>query len=159
MKAASITQIKKELGNLSTMQLASLLNRLIKHKIENKELISYLLFDADDITGYLSLIKQELDETIQQLDFRNGYLTKKGLRKCLRNIAKYSRFMASKDAEVELLVHFCKSIKSKGLNINSPRPIQYIFQQTIEKIGKLLPSVHEDLQNDYIYEILNITKQ
>ncbi|MFN8337587.1 MAG: hypothetical protein U0T36_01055 [Saprospiraceae bacterium] len=158
MKSASLSQIKKELAEYSPNQMIELIIRLMKHKVENKELVSYLLFDADDIAEFLSLIKMEIDEIISQLDFREGFHSKRGLKKCLRSITKYSKFMASKDAEVELLVHFCKVVRTKCGQHYCPKPIQLIFHQTIEKIKKLLPSVHEDLQNDYIYEISNITK-
>jgi hypothetical protein len=45
MKASSISQIKKELQYVSKEELIEIVLRIGKYKIENKELLSYLLFD------------------------------------------------------------------------------------------------------------------
>ena len=47
MDTASISVVKKELKNLDNEKLIELCLRLAKHKKENKELLSYLLFEAD----------------------------------------------------------------------------------------------------------------
>ena len=48
MKAASISEIKTELKGLPPAQLTELCLRLARFKKENKELLTYLLFEAND---------------------------------------------------------------------------------------------------------------
>ena len=48
MKPEKLTGIKKELSGLSVQQLTDICLRLAKYKKDNKELLNYLLFDADD---------------------------------------------------------------------------------------------------------------
>lgn len=48
MKTATIAELKSELGNVPAPQLAELCIRLAKFKKENKELLTYLLFEAYD---------------------------------------------------------------------------------------------------------------
>ena len=51
MKASSINEIKKELEQRSNTELLSFCLRLAKFKKENKELLTFLLFEADDIAS------------------------------------------------------------------------------------------------------------
>ena len=46
MKAASISELQKELALLEPKNTAALCLRLAKYKKENKEFLSYLLFDS-----------------------------------------------------------------------------------------------------------------
>ena len=58
MKAASLAQIKKELKLRSPQDIEELCLRLGRFKKENKELLTYLLFEADDEQGYIAHIKE-----------------------------------------------------------------------------------------------------
>ena len=60
MKAASIHELQKELTALEPKQLKELCIRLAKYKKDNKELLSYLLFEAHDEKAYVKNIKQEI---------------------------------------------------------------------------------------------------
>ena len=60
MKAVSVATIKKELQFRSSEELTELCLRLAKFKKENKELLTYLLFESHDETGYIETVKQEL---------------------------------------------------------------------------------------------------
>lgn len=156
MKAATLYQIKKELETISPQKLMALTLRLIKFKTENKELISYLLFDEDDLAGYISDIKYEVSELLSAIDTMPPYLAKRTLRKALKRIAKYCKYMSSKDAEAELLVHFCKVIHGFGISRYTFKAILNIYLNTLIKVEKLLPLVHTDLQNDYKAELLRL---
>ena len=48
LKPASISQLKQVLRSHSPEELAEFCLRLARYKKENKELLTYLLFDADD---------------------------------------------------------------------------------------------------------------
>src|SRR5687768_4936828 len=62
LKPASISEIKQELNNATQKQLLELCLRLIKYKKENKELLSYLLFEDHDVRTYVESVKKEIDE-------------------------------------------------------------------------------------------------
>jgi len=57
MKAASINEIKKNLEKRDFNELLEYCIRLTKFKKENKELLTFLLFEADDIPGYIENVK------------------------------------------------------------------------------------------------------
>ncbi len=48
MDTASIKQLKDTLSTLGREELIGLLLRMVKFKKENKELLTFLLFEADD---------------------------------------------------------------------------------------------------------------
>ena len=56
MKAASIHELQKELKELEQKQVMELCIRLAKYKKENKEFLSYLLFEAHDEKAYIKNI-------------------------------------------------------------------------------------------------------
>ncbi|MEX0362048.1 MAG: hypothetical protein AB3N10_13795, partial [Allomuricauda sp.] len=61
MKASTIAQLKKELQHRSPDELLNLCLRLGRFKKENKELLTYLLFEADHEEGYIESVKAEVD--------------------------------------------------------------------------------------------------
>ena len=65
MKAASINEIKKELIELDSKAVQDLCMRLAKYKKENKELLTYLLFEAHDEAAFNNDVKTEMDELFQ----------------------------------------------------------------------------------------------
>ena len=48
MKASTVSELKEELKHLPPAQLLELCLRLARFKKENKELLTYLLFEAHD---------------------------------------------------------------------------------------------------------------
>ena len=58
MKAATIHEIKQELSTVKPVDLVELCLRLGKFKKENKELLTYLLFEAHDEHGYITRCKK-----------------------------------------------------------------------------------------------------
>ena len=61
MKAASVSEIKQALKEQKTSQLIELCLRLARFKKENKELLTYLLFEADDLNQYVKNVKDEMN--------------------------------------------------------------------------------------------------
>jgi len=158
MKAATLNQIKKELEAIAPQKLMALTLRMIKYKAENKELISYLLFDEDDQAGYISDIKFEITELLISIKSMPPYLVKRTLRKALKLITKYSRYMGSKDAEAELLIHFCKIVFNEGISRYTYKAVLNMYLNTLVKVQKLLPFVHPELKNDFENEIIRLQK-
>ncbi len=153
METASISEIKKELKNLSPQQLQDVCIRLAKYKKENKELLSYLLFESFNEQHFIQEVKNEIDEQFTHLNRSSFYLAKKTLRKVLRTTRKYIRFSGSKQTEVELLLYFCQKMKESGLSSRSSRVIQNMYARQVERIKKALSMMHEDLQYDYVEEV------
>ena len=61
MKAASIHELQKELTSLPPKRVLEICARLIKYKKENKELLTYVLFESHDEEAYKKSIKDETD--------------------------------------------------------------------------------------------------
>ena len=62
MRSSSIQEIKQELVTYKPAELTALCLRLARFKKENKELLTYLLFEAQDEHGYIKNVKQEVEE-------------------------------------------------------------------------------------------------
>jgi hypothetical protein len=150
MKAASIHEIKQELLNTPVARVTELCLRLARFKKENKELLTFLLFEADDITAYIKNVKEEIDLLFEDINVSNVYFVKKTLRKILRNCNKYIRYSGSDVVETETLLHFCTLVKELGGNINKNTVISNIYQAQIKKINKSIAGMHEDLQYEYL---------
>ena len=157
MKAASISDIKQELTNLQPAKLLELCLRLAKYKKDNKELLNYLLFEANDEQTYISNVKTEMEEAFAEINQSNLYFAKKSLRKILRNTAKHIRYAGSKQAEVELLLHFCQTLKHSVIPLKNSTVLNNLYQYQLKKVAKVIATLHEDLQHDYLKELNQLT--
>lgn len=149
MKVASVNEIKQELNALKPKEVIELCLRLARYKKENKELLTYLLFEAHDEKGYLENIKFEIEEAFTGLPKSNLHLTKKSLRAVLRSLTKYGRHAGSTQIQIEMLLHFSEKLKKSGIPIQKSPALENLYYQQIKKINKLLDSIHEDLRFDY----------
>lgn len=160
MKAASASELKQELKRITSTQLVEICLRLARYKKENKELITYLLFEADDEGAYIEGIRKEIEDSFEEINTSNLYFAKKSLRKILRTTNKYIRFAGSKTTEAELLIHYCKTLKGSKIQFRKSPALLNLYLGQIKKINKAVDTMHEDLQYDYLREIeqLNDTK-
>jgi hypothetical protein len=149
MKAASVSELKKELQDVPPAQLVELCLRLAKFKKENKELLNYLLFESHDLQGYIEAVKQEMDEAFAETPKQHVYYVKKHLRKILRAVNKHIKYTGSKQAEVELLLYFCTRVKKAGIKVGESVALTKLYVQQVKKIEKSISQQHEDLQYDY----------
>jgi hypothetical protein len=149
MASPKLNDIKKELNFLSEEQMKALILRLSKYKKENKELLSYLIFDSHDEHSFVLKVKREIDDQFDSLSAGNLYLVKKALRKILRNVSKYIRFSGIKQTETELLIYFAQKMKLAGYTNTKNVMLNNLFYQHCLKIEKSIISLHEDLQYDY----------
>ncbi len=153
MRTASISDIKNELMSLPPKEVLDLCLRLTKYKKENKELLTYLLFEAHDPGGFTSAVKQEIDDNMETVPTGNLYHAKKALRKILRTISKQSKHIASKQAEVELLLHFCKGMLGKKLPLRRSVSLSNLLASQFKKIKAQILLLHEDLRFDYTKQL------
>lgn len=141
---------------MSATELTELCLRLAKYKKENKELLTYLMFEAHNEEGFIQSVKKEVDEQFGDINLSNLYYVKKTLRKILKNINKHIRYTGSSQVTVELLIYFCKSIQETGIPIQKNVMIANLYKGQVEKINKTLLSMHEDLQHDYAREVASL---
>jgi hypothetical protein len=156
MKAAGVKAIKEELNSRSRQELSDLCLKLSKFKKENKELLTYLLFEADNENLFIISIQEEIDLEFENINRKSYYFIKKSIRKILRNTKKNIRYSKKKQTEVELLLHFCKKLKKFDPSISNSIPLTRIFDREILKIEKILNTLHPDLKYDYKTEIESI---
>ena len=149
MRSSSIHEIKQELVNFKTAELTSLCLRLVRFKKENKELLTYLLFEAQDEQGYIKHVKKEIEELFGDINLTQLYFAKKTLRKILRVINKHSRYSGNKQTDIELRIFFCQQLKVSGIPFRQNAVLSNIFDGQLKKIDAALATLHEDLQHDY----------
>jgi hypothetical protein len=158
MKAVTIKDLKEELTNNTPKELRDLCLRLARFKKENKELLTYLLFESSDETFYIEDVKKEVDEQFEIINRKSHYLIKKSFRKILRTIRKYARYSQKKETEVELLLYFCIKLKKFTPSIHKNSGLQNFYKKQIEAIRKKVTLLHEDLQFDYEIELEKLNR-
>jgi hypothetical protein len=153
MKAVTVKEINQELSFRSPMELRELCLRLAKFKKENKELLTYLLFESSDEVSYIESVKSQIDQQFEQVNKRSHYFIKKSLRKILLNIRKYIRYSQKKKTEIDLLIYFCVKLKEFSPHIQTGSRLKNLYDSQIETIIKKISLLHEDLQYDYGIEL------
>lgn len=156
MKAASVQELKQELKLLPTGQLVELCLRLSRFKKENKELLTYLLFEANQEDDFVKGIKEEIDASFAEINTSHLYFAKKSLRKIVRIINKYCRYSNVTETELELRLYFCTTLKKSGIPINQNPVIRNLYQTQIKKVGQLIDTLHEDLQYEFKKEFVKL---
>ncbi len=151
MKASSLAQLKKEIQQIERARLSEIVLKLAKYKKENKELLDYLVHDAADPMAYARIVKSDLQEEFDQLN-SHYYYSSKSLRKIMRQLSRYSRYTGSKEVEIDLLLWFCDNYLEHADLRTNHKPLRTIYTRQLEKINKLIPKLHEDLQYDYTRE-------
>ena len=157
METSSLQEIKSELSELSAKELTALCISLAKYKKDNKELLSYLLFQSSNRLGFIHQLKKEVDEYFSEIDIqKNSYYTKKSLRKVLRIINKYSKYIGDKSVTADLLLYFCIKMKQSKIPMERSVSLENIFLSQIKKIKTITATLHEDLQADIYKELEDV---
>lgn len=156
MKPASLAEIRKELKVKSSQELAEFCLRLARFKKDNKELLTYLLFDQGNEQAYIEEVKYFIDDQIEEVNQSHIYYAKKGLNKLLRQLNKFIRYSGKKQTELEVLIHFCQSIQESGIPIQKSSVLTNMYARQINKIEKALNTLHEDLKADFQSQIENL---
>lgn len=127
--------------------------RLAKYKKENKELLTYLMFEAQDEKNYVESVKIQLTQLFEEINRQSTYTTKKGLQKIVRVMNRFIKYSDKKTTELELRIFFCKKVKSERINITASTVISNLYEREKKKIEVCLSKLHEDLQYDFQQEI------
>jgi gas vesicle protein len=150
MKPASVNEIKQKLKETDKKDLIEICQRLARFKKENKELLTFLLFEEEDLPNYIKNVKEEIDEGFLQVNTSSVYFAKKTIRKILRIANKHIRYTGSKSAEVEILLHYLVSLKGLNLHWQKSTALTNLYQAQLKKINTAISTMHEDLQYDYL---------
>jgi branched-subunit amino acid aminotransferase/4-amino-4-deoxychorismate lyase len=153
MKPATVKEIKDELANRPQKDLVELALHLARFKKDNKELLTYLLFEAHDENAFIQGIKDEIKEDFQNINRASYYYVKKSIRKILRNVKKYIRYSKKKETEVELLIYFCSEMKNMKPSMRKSITMLNLYARQMQIIRKTISTLHEDLQFDYNSEL------
>ena len=153
MRSSSIHEIKQELVTLKPAEVTALCLRLARFKKENKELLTYLLFEAHDEQNYIKNVREEIEKLFAEINLSHLYFAKKTLRKILRVINKHSRYSGNKQTDMELRIFFCRQLKASGIPFRQNAVLSNMFDGQLKKIDAALATLHEDLQHDYKKEI------
>lgn len=156
MKSESISNLKKEIIDLPPELVVQYCMRLAKFKTENKELLSYLIYNAYDQQSFISEVKKEIDLQFKSLNISNLYLAKKTIRKALKTTHKFIKFSGIKQTELDLLIYFCRKLKETGLPLRQGKVLGNIYFRQFERINNVLSTLHEDIQLDYAEEMRKI---
>ncbi len=153
MKSVTAKELSEELTYRTPKELRDLCLRLARFKKENKELLTYLLFESSDELSFIRDIKREMDEEYDQINRTSYYFIRKSVRKILKNTRKYIRYSQKKQTEVELLLHFCARLRSLSPPIEGNNALLNLYNRQIDMIIKKVALLHEDLQHDYGIEL------
>ena len=153
MKSSTLKEIKQELQHRSHSELLELCLRLIRFKKENKELLTYLLFESSDENNYINSVKEYMDEEFENINTKSYFFIRKSMRKILTNTKKFIRYSKQKETEVELLLYYCSKMKSFKPSISRSARLVSIYNRQLVLVKKTISALHEDLQFDYYKEI------
>lgn len=145
MKAATISELKKALAHLEREDLMDACLRLAKYKVDNKELLTYLLMKSDDEREYVREVCEEIESHFRGV----RSMPKKTIRKIIRWIDKRVRYSGEVETELELRIHFCQQFLHGRIRFGRCKVSANMYRGQLKKIDKLLAKVHPDLQFDY----------
>lgn len=153
MKAASLSEIKKRLVTLDEGEMLEACLRLARFKRDNKELLTYLLFAAENERVYAASLCAEIDELFLSINTSSLYYAKKGIRKTIRWMEKFIRYSGKEETEIEVRIHFCKTLLDSEIPIHESKVTSNMLQSQLKKIDKVLSKFHPDIQFEYRAEI------
>ncbi len=155
MQKEKLNTLKKELAAAEKSELINFCLRLAKYKTENKEFLSYLIFHEHSPETYISDIKTMIEEGFKVLP-KQFYYQIKGIRKLLRLINKYIKFLGNKEHEAAIILCFCNAFIKNGFQKSRQKSMELILERQFKRLEKAVNSLHEDLQFDFNQEILLI---
>jgi hypothetical protein len=158
MKIASLSEIKKELQTLNPEDIREMCLRLGRFKKENKELLNYLLFEAQHEQGYVESTKEEIAGLFQAVPDGNVYFIKKSLRRILRLVNRQIKYSGIAQTELEIRIYFCSKMKAAEIHLREGTVLFNLYQQQLNKITTVFNKLPEDLQADYQREVESVSK-
>jgi len=149
MYTAPLSHIRKELQTRSQKELTAICARLAVFSRDNKEWLTYLLFESNDELNFVHNVKVEVSTLFNDVNPVSVYLAKKTIRKILRLIQKQGRYSGQVQTQIELLLHFCAEMQSLDIAWKENAVLTNLYQSQIRKMERLITGLHEDLQFDF----------
>jgi len=153
LKAVTLKQLKEELSHKTANELKELCIHLSKFKKENKELLTYLMFESHDEEQYIQSVKDQMDVFFTEINTKSFFYVRKSVRKVLTLTKKFIRYSKKKETEVALLLYFCHKLKNFKPSINRSTRLTNTFDRQIILVKKAIATLHADLQYDYQLEL------
>jgi hypothetical protein len=154
MNSYSLNDIKKELQNTDPDRIHELCLRLARFKKENKELLSYLLFESHNEGAYVESVKQYMDELFTEIPSGvNSYFIKKSLRKVLRVVNRQIKYSGVKMSELQIRIYFCVKMKEARIPRADGTVLGNIYRQQKSKATTIFEKLPEDFQADFQREV------
>jgi hypothetical protein len=153
MKTATVKELSHELNLRNPKELVELCLRLSKFKKENKELLTYLMFESSDEAFYIEGVRKEIDQQFEHINRKSHYFLKKNIRRILLITRKYIRYSQKKQTEIDLLIYFCMKLKKISPSIQKFPALLNLYKRQVDEIIKKVSFLHEDLQYDYGIEL------
>lgn len=151
MESVKLNELKKELSVRPPQELVELCLKLVKFKKDNKDLLTYLLFEQDNEASYIEKVKEEIDFAFAEVNKSSFYLTKKGVRKALKLAQKHIKYSGQKTTEIEVLAYFLQHFDGIAKSFPKSTVFENLRESQIRKITKALENLHPDLQHDYLH--------
>jgi hypothetical protein len=148
MNSPKLNDLKKELQHLDVNQLKDVCLRLAKYKVENKELLNYLLFFENSKEDYIENIKKLIVNEFDDLH-PSVYYVKKQLSKLIRIINKHIKFIGEKDKEIDIVLSFCDEFIKHPVVKAGYKALSMILYRQLKRANKLIPKMNDDLAFDY----------
>ncbi|UZO80035.1 hypothetical protein NBT05_13895 [Aquimarina sp. ERC-38] len=156
MNPASAREIRKALQNKSQQELVEACMRLSRFKKENKELLTYFLFESENEDAYVESIKEFIDSEFALLAGKNKYRYLKAVRKILRISKRFIRYSGKKETEASILLHFCNVVNDQNNSLKRNQGLLTVFKKQLEMAEKAIATLHEDLQYDFQSELSSL---
>jgi DNA-binding transcriptional MerR regulator len=149
VKTASLKEIKESLDNATQKELLAYCIHLVRFKKENKELLTYLLYEQTDHIHYIQNVNAILDSLFETVNTTQLYFAKKTIRKIIRVANRYIRYSKNSIVEIEIHLHLTEKIKSLQLPLEQNKALHNLYLSEIKKIHNTLSVLHEDEQYEY----------
>ncbi len=156
MDKFSLSDIRKELAYASPEELKSLCLRMARFKKENKEHLAFLLFQKNE-ADFIKSVKAEISDALDDIHRIHAFQARKVLQKTLRTIVKYKKFCLSKVFEMEVMLHFIRSMQAKQISEYTSSYTGQFYKKQQLKLVKILESLDEELSMDYRDEVEDLT--
>lgn len=153
LETPKLSEIKKALPHYTQQELIEFVLRLARLKVENKELLCYLLFEAEDEVKFVQKIKVKISAEFKSINTSSYYLVRKSVRKQLKEVKKYIRFSKKQSTEIELLLYFLSEMLQLKPSILKDKRLMNIYQRSLKTVDQKISGVHEDLQYDYLQQL------
>jgi hypothetical protein len=150
LQSAPMKELKRHLETLPQREVVTHCMKLARYKHDNKDYLNYLLFESVDPGAFSKRLKEAVDEGFSALDKdKNLFFTKKGLRKILRMVTRYSRYASDPALTCEWHLYFCSKLSESGIPYESSPVVLNMYIGQLKKVSKLFETMHEDVRFDY----------